>query len=485
MRRIAVLLASLLALCATSTAGVAACPSGLLGVTWTVCLESDSGAYKDAGTTLAVNNDTVQQWNDASGNANNATQSTALNRPPFKTSIVNGLPVLRCDGSSSFMLGPNVFPTTQSYTLIVVSVQRGTSTGNLVSGATSHALFYNSTDTVKVSEGGTTQLTSTTPTGVGVVAVDILGVYNSSNTTAAHAEAFNLTVNGNYNTGIADTSVNASDTALQICAFNSTNFGQVDILAVYLASGLLNLTNTNAATSYVNSKYGTTIAKFGTARQHIVFADSMGVGFLGQPPFAMIAPNDQHAFAVNLGSQGAYMLDLKNSSASAVNPLLISAPTLGQSFITILAGGNDLVLGGRTAAQVYADFQTLCSNLHAANSNTLVGIIDMPPRSAGSEAARTTLNGDYDADTCADYHVKTTCNVAMWAAGANTNSLWYANDNLHPNANGHSIIAGCLEAAIAGLSINAPVGSASHASLKQPANDNDLPFQMVAGERRR
>src|SRR5207237_3607977 len=44
-----------------------------------------TGVYKDAGTTLAANNDTVQQWNDQSGNGNNLSQATAGNRPTWKS----------------------------------------------------------------------------------------------------------------------------------------------------------------------------------------------------------------------------------------------------------------------------------------------------------------------------------------------------------------------------------------------------------------
>jgi hypothetical protein len=438
-------LAFFAALC-LSTSAIAACPSGVSGVTWIQCLETDSGAYKDAGTTLAIDNDTVQQWNDASGSANNDTQATALNRPTFKTNIVNGLPVIRCNGSNSFMVGPNVFPTTQSYTLIVVSVQRGASAGNLVSGATSHGLLYNSGNNVIAFEG-ISQLTSTTATGIGTTAFHILGVANRSNTTVAHTEAFNLTVNGNYNTGIADTSVNASDTALQLCAFNGANFAQVDILAVYLAQGLFNLANTNATIGYVNGKYATTAKKFGTVNQLIVDYDSFGAGFEGQPPFAMLTANKENIFTVNLGSQGAYVSDLVSQAATVADPFYDS--TLANNFYLVGSCSNDLVLGGHTGAACLADLHTYCLARKALGPNVKVGVIAMAPRSAGSEGARTTVNTGEVSDTCFDFKVMTTCNTPMWAASANTDPTWFATPtNIHWNANGHSIAAACLETAM-------------------------------------
>ncbi len=56
--------------------------------------KSDAGVYKDAGVTLAADGETVQQWNDQSGNGNNATQGTAGNRPTLRTNVVNGLPAI-------------------------------------------------------------------------------------------------------------------------------------------------------------------------------------------------------------------------------------------------------------------------------------------------------------------------------------------------------------------------------------------------------
>ena len=52
-------------------------------------LDAEQGVYKDAGTTLAANNETVQQWNDQSGNGNHVSQATAGERPTLKTSGIN------------------------------------------------------------------------------------------------------------------------------------------------------------------------------------------------------------------------------------------------------------------------------------------------------------------------------------------------------------------------------------------------------------
>lgn len=58
-------------------------------------LEASTSVYSNAGTTLAANNDNVQQWNDRSGNGRHATEATVGNRPNYTTNSLNGLPTLR------------------------------------------------------------------------------------------------------------------------------------------------------------------------------------------------------------------------------------------------------------------------------------------------------------------------------------------------------------------------------------------------------
>lgn len=50
-----------------------------------------------------VDADPVTTWNDLSGNARNASQATSANKPTYRTSQINGLPVVRFDGTDDFM----------------------------------------------------------------------------------------------------------------------------------------------------------------------------------------------------------------------------------------------------------------------------------------------------------------------------------------------------------------------------------------------
>jgi hypothetical protein len=55
------------------------------------------------GGSLVAADGGVARWEDKSGNARHATQSTAANRPARKTAIQGGRDVLRFDGSNDFM----------------------------------------------------------------------------------------------------------------------------------------------------------------------------------------------------------------------------------------------------------------------------------------------------------------------------------------------------------------------------------------------
>ena len=69
----------------------------------------------------------VDTWPDSSGNGNHATQGTVGNQPVWKNNILNGYPVVRLNGTSSFMNGPSVFPVNSDYTVIIASVPRSLS----------------------------------------------------------------------------------------------------------------------------------------------------------------------------------------------------------------------------------------------------------------------------------------------------------------------------------------------------------------------
>jgi hypothetical protein len=84
---------------AQDTAGntnTAATQFSILYIAATVWLYAGAGAGTNDG-------DVVTTWTDQSGNANSPTQGTADNRPTYQTNEINGLPVVRGDGSNDFL----------------------------------------------------------------------------------------------------------------------------------------------------------------------------------------------------------------------------------------------------------------------------------------------------------------------------------------------------------------------------------------------
>ncbi len=83
---------------------------------------SDSSTLFDAvsGGSLVAADGAVARWEDKSGNANHATQSTSGSRPTRKTSIQNSLDVLRFNGSSHFFAGANTPCASDAKTVVAI-----------------------------------------------------------------------------------------------------------------------------------------------------------------------------------------------------------------------------------------------------------------------------------------------------------------------------------------------------------------------------
>ena len=74
-----------------------------------------------SGGSLVAPDGTVARWQDKSGNANHATQSTSGDRPLRKTNIQNGRDILRFDGSNDSLAGMSTPCATDAKTIIAVT----------------------------------------------------------------------------------------------------------------------------------------------------------------------------------------------------------------------------------------------------------------------------------------------------------------------------------------------------------------------------
>jgi hypothetical protein len=108
---------------------------------------ADSGVYKDAGTTLASSTDTVQQWNDKSGNGYHLKQSTAGSRPQYLSGGFNSKQTVKFTAATpTGMLtdqSVNLGSGTNSSGFFVGQMLTGTASGGRAVAATPTAVDSN------------------------------------------------------------------------------------------------------------------------------------------------------------------------------------------------------------------------------------------------------------------------------------------------------------------------------------------------------
>lgn len=113
-------------------------------------LDSTSGVYTDAGTTLATNGQTIQQWNSKAGGAV-ASQSTGASRPTFFSGVLNSKPGIFFDGTDD-SLSFSQITTSGHYIIAYVATNADAANGSNILGFTISAAWY-LRDNVATTEG--------------------------------------------------------------------------------------------------------------------------------------------------------------------------------------------------------------------------------------------------------------------------------------------------------------------------------------------
>ena len=102
--------------------------------------------WLDATDTATISIGTgISQWNDKSGNSRHATQSTGASQPSFITNAINGLSIVRFDGSNDCLTFDGSFLVNTNYTIAVAVARSSTKSSNLFlggSGASSNGNFH-------------------------------------------------------------------------------------------------------------------------------------------------------------------------------------------------------------------------------------------------------------------------------------------------------------------------------------------------------
>lgn len=247
---------------------------------------SDASTLYDStsGGALVAADGAVARWADKSGNARHATQETSGNRPQRKTSVFNGLDVLRFDGSDDFLDSTDFLDLSSGQEITIFAVVKIAVTGvtqaiaskygksspsvsNTADGWGFRLLnsgkmdFFGTTDE---GDGFSKRLSDSTvsASGLTVLAVkaaagslSLATLYRNSSIVASSATASNAET-------LEDTSYAVTVGALRY-TFNTTvnkyvQFFNGDIAEVIVYNSALSDANRSVVESYLMSKWGIT-----------------------------------------------------------------------------------------------------------------------------------------------------------------------------------------------------------------------------------
>ncbi len=263
-------------------------------------------------------NDNVSDWPDFSGNNNDFSQINAADQPLYKTSVINGKPVVRFDGISDFMTAPDIISGNIGRTIFIIG-KMTSSTGS------NDGLLLNLDYPQTVGSGRTYSVTPE-------IAVRVNGniVYNEGfgttdfrlltirNAAAANVTAVQMFLDGvpgtvastnpaTINTGTNGTSIGWSD--------HVTDYFDGDMAEVIIYNNELNNTRRIIVENYLAAKYNIDIS----SGSHDYFAyqsshpeDLAGIG--------QYAATDFHTVA-----QSAGILRISNASSLNINDYLLFA----------------------------------------------------------------------------------------------------------------------------------------------------------------
>jgi len=238
------------------------------------------------GGSLVAADGGVARWEDKSGNARHATQSTSANRPARKTAIQGGLDVLRFDGSNDSLSVASstatfAFLHASNATVFIVYKPNGANPDALYSlidncrngvTVTGYTLFYDDRSVVPrndriVSAGGlnadnfvTVSADSFSPANTFVC---ITNVIKGQDGTAANRSRLykNGTIDAAVNTGTGSTTGNATYDLKLGAAYtwtDDTNFLNGDYAEIIMYDTALSDTNRAAVEAYLLAKWGIT-----------------------------------------------------------------------------------------------------------------------------------------------------------------------------------------------------------------------------------
>ena len=165
---------------------------------------------------------------------------------------------------------------------------------------------------------------------------------------------------------------------------------------------------------------------------------------------------------VNFAESSLPLATMVTEAATLVDPWIVGGQT---NILVVFAGVNDFFVNSATEAATYTNLKNYCTARKAAGWNKVIACTMLPCKLGGTftQANWQAYNTDIIANASAAYDAvaDVTSDSRIGAWGANTNTTYYASDQIHPNNIGSAIIAGIVKPKIqqflpvAGVRINA------------------------------
>ncbi|MFA6059047.1 MAG: T9SS type A sorting domain-containing protein [Taibaiella sp.] len=262
-------------------------PGGVSTAAW---YKADAAVYSDAGTTLASNNATVQQWNDQGSNGYHLLQVVTGSRPVYSnaTTLANFNPTITFDGSNDWMqftagTGVDVIDRENGtfYAAGFMNVQKGSGFMAFNASMDYPGLhFFNNYKLLFFTGGPGYQGISDEVQAAGSFFTAGSGWQNGGGSTSSYAAA-TVSLDGNrvtYNTNqLSNANLSTGARDLRIGADNNWGAFSGQLNEVLVFEEKLTEAQMDQVESYLSIKYGTTYAN-GTKD----YKNSTGVTVWGQ-----------------------------------------------------------------------------------------------------------------------------------------------------------------------------------------------------------
>jgi len=213
--------------------------------------------------TITESSGDLSQWDDKSGNGHHATQGVGADQPSFVTDVVNGLPVVRFNGTSDFLdLGSVVISGTTGRTFFLVCRADNTGTAEaMISLSTSGANGGRYDLTGQISLRVVAGFRQFTVSIVDASNYFVLSVWNAASSDVSATEGRRngtALVQASVNTQAIDTQVSGTTRLGENGVSNQ--FYDGDLSEVIMYDRELSASEIDSVESYLAAKWGITLA---------------------------------------------------------------------------------------------------------------------------------------------------------------------------------------------------------------------------------